>query len=194
MSTFVLATANPHKANEIRAVLSGLGLELLDRPTHVGEVVEDADSLEGNALLKAAALAQATGQPSIADDTGLFVEGLNGRPGVYSARYAGENATYEENVAKLLEELADVAVERRRAQFRTVVVVVYPHARPLVVEGVLDGVIGFEPRGEEGFGYDPVFIPDGGTRTLAQMSSVEKNAVSHRGRALRKLVEELAQR
>ena len=194
MSTFVLATANPHKANEIRAVLGGLGLELLDRPTHVGEVVEDADSLEGNALLKAAALAQATGQPSIADDTGLFVEGLNGRPGVYSARYAGENATYEENVAKLLEELADVAVERRRAQFRTVVVVVYPHARPLVVEGVLDGVIGFEPRGEEGFGYDPVFIPDGGTRTLAQMSSVEKNAVSHRGRALRKLVEELAQR
>lgn len=194
MSTFVLATANPHKADEIRAVLGGLGLELLDRPTHIGEVVEDADSLEGNALLKAAALAQATGQPSIADDTGLFVEGLNGRPGVYSARYAGENATYEENVAKLLEELADVAVERRRAQFRTVVVVAYPNAQPLVVEGVLDGVIGFEPRGEEGFGYDPVFIPDGGTRTLAQMSSVEKNAVSHRGRALRKLVEELAQR
>ena len=194
MSTFVLATANPHKVHEIRAVLSGLGLELLERPTYVGEVAEDADSLEGNALLKACALVQATGQPSIADDTGLFVEVLDGRPGVYSARYAGENATYEENVAKLLVELAGVDVEHRQAQFRTVVVVAYPNAHPVVVEGVLHGVIGFEPRGDEGFGYDPVFIPDGGTRTLAQMSSVEKNAVSHRGRALRKLVEELAQR
>ncbi|MBW4079584.1 MAG: RdgB/HAM1 family non-canonical purine NTP pyrophosphatase [Acidobacteria bacterium] len=195
MNTFVLATANPHKANEMRAVLEGLGIELLERPEHVADVEEDADTLEGNALLKARALVRATGRPAVADDTGLFVDALDGAPGVYSARYAGENATYADNVVKLLESLEGVSDPKRTARFRTVVVVAYPEGEPLVVEGSLNGAIADEPRGDQGFGYDPVFLPeDGGGRTLAEMSPEEKNAISHRGRALRKLAQTLAQR
>ena len=192
MTTFVLATANPHKTLEMRAVLSELGVELLARPEHVGDVEENDVTLEGNALLKARALVDATGLAAIADDTGLFVAALGGRPGVWSARYAGENATYDDNVEKLLEELADVDDERREASFRTVVAVAYPSGESLCVEGVLEGRITRERRGENGFGYDPVFEPrDGGGRTLAQFSSDEKNATSHRARALRALVEAL---
>ncbi|MHB1088293.1 MAG: RdgB/HAM1 family non-canonical purine NTP pyrophosphatase [Acidimicrobiales bacterium] len=195
MSTFVLATANEHKANEMRAVLDELGIELLERPDHVADVEEDADTLEGNALLKAQALVDATGQPAIADDTGLFVDALDGAPGVYSARYAGERATYADNVAKLLTSLDGVSEPRRTARFRTVVVVAYPEHAPLVVEGTLEGSIRDEPRGDQGFGYDPVFVPEGGGgRTLAEMTSAEKNAISHRARALRRLAEVLAQR
>ncbi|MHB1251149.1 MAG: RdgB/HAM1 family non-canonical purine NTP pyrophosphatase [Acidimicrobiales bacterium] len=195
MNTFVLATANPHKANEMRAVLEGLGIELLERPEHVADVEEDADTLEGNALLKARALVQATGRPAVADDTGLFVDALDGAPGVYSARYAGENATYADNVAKLLKSLEGVSDSKRTARFRTVVVVAYPEGEPLIVEGSLNGSIGDEPRGDQGFGYDPVFLPEGGGgRTLAEMSPEEKNATSHRGRALRRLAQTLAQR
>jgi len=192
VTTFVLATANPHKTLEMRAVLSELGVELLARPEHVGDVEENDVTLEGNALLKARALVDATGLAAIADDTGLFVAALGGRPGVWSARYAGENATYDDNVEKLLEELADVDDERREASFRTVVAVAYPSGESLCVEGVLEGRITRERRGENGFGYDPVFEPrDGGGRTLAQFSSDEKNATSHRARALRALVEAL---
>ena len=192
MTTFVLATANPHKTLEMRAVLSELGVELLARPEHVGDVEENDVTLEGNALLKARALVDATGLAAIADDTGLFVAALGGRPGVWSARYAGENATYDDNVEKLLEELADVDGDLREASFRTVVAVAYPSGESLCVEGVLEGRITRERRGENGFGYDPVFEPrDGGGRTLAQFSSDEKNATSHRARALRALVEAL---
>ena len=195
MSTFVLATANVHKAEEMRAVLGALGIELLERPAHVADVDEDADTLEGNALLKARALVAATGQPAVADDTGLFVEALGGRPGVYSARYAGQNATYADNVAKLLVELEGISDDQRVAQFRTVVVVAYPNREPLIVTGILEGCISTEPRGGQGFGYDPVFVPEGvDGRTLAQMSPDEKNAISHRGRALRTLAEVLVQR
>ena len=195
MSTFVLATANSHKADEMRAVLGGLGIELLERPAGVADVEEDADTLEGNALLKARALVEATGKPAVADDTGLFVTALGGRPGVYSARYAGEGATYADNVAKLLRELEGRSEAQRGAQFRTVVVVAYPDREPLVVDGVLEGFISAEGHGDRGFGYDPVFVPIGGDgRTLAQMSPDEKNAISHRGRALRKLANVLAQR
>lgn len=195
MNTFVLATANAHKANEMRAVLEGLGIELLERPAHVAEVQEDADTLEGNALLKARALVDATGQPAIADDTGLFVDALGGAPGVYSARYAGENATYADNVVKLLKSLEGVGEAERTARFRTVVVVAYPKGEPLIVEGSLGGSISDEPRGDQGFGYDPVFLPEGGGgRSLAEMSPEEKNAISHRGRALRTLAQALAQR
>jgi XTP/dITP diphosphohydrolase len=191
MSTLVLATANPHKTEEMAAVLSTLGIDVIARPGHIGEVEETEDTLEGNALLKAHALAEATGRSAIADDTGLFVDALGGRPGVLSARYAGETATYAQNVDKLLVEMA--ANDDRRAYFRTVIALVSPDGDELVVEGVLDGAITREPRGENGFGYDPVFAPDDAPgRTLAELSTSEKNDLSHRARALRALAEELA--
>ncbi len=157
MTTFVLATANPHKAQEMSAVLESLGVEVLSRPAHVGDVEETEDTLEANALLKARALARETGQVAIADDTGLFVEALGGRPGVWSARYAEEGATYEENVDKLLREMTTQA--NRRASFRTVIAVASPEGVEVTVEGELAGEITLEPRGTNGFGYDPVFPP-----------------------------------
>jgi XTP/dITP diphosphohydrolase len=194
MSRFVLATANLHKADEMRAVLGPLGVELIARPLDVPDVAETEDTLEGNAVLKARALTQATGLAAIADDTGLFVDALGDRPGVQSARYAGEAASYRDNVDKLLGELRE-APSPRRARFRTVIAVVYPNGDWFSAEGVLEGIITDRVRGEGGFGYDPVFEPLGaGGRTLAEMTSEEKNALSHRARALHALVEELASR
>ena len=193
MTTFVLATANPHKAEEMRAVLSPLGVDLLDRPENVADVDETGATLEENALLKARALVEVTGQAAIADDTGLFVDALDGRPGVRSARYAGEAASYDDNVTKLLNELEGVAVART-ARFITVIAVAFPDGTAFCVEGELDGVITHARAGDQGFGYDPVFVPnDAEGRTLAQLSPPEKNDLSHRGRALRALYVELAQ-
>ncbi|NNN08632.1 MAG: RdgB/HAM1 family non-canonical purine NTP pyrophosphatase [Acidimicrobiaceae bacterium] len=192
MTTFVLATANPHKTEEMRAVLGDLGIELLARPAHVAEVEENEVTLEGNALLKARALVMATGHAAIADDTGLFVDALGGRPGVFSARYAGPDATYDENVTKLLDEMSEVDDMDRTATFRTVVCVAYPSGESLCVQGTLPGRIGRERRGSNGFGYDPVFEPDDAEgRTLAQLTPDEKNADSHRSRALHALVDAL---
>ena len=192
MTTFVLATANAHKTEEMRAVLSDLGIELLPRPGDVPEVQENEVTLEGNALLKARALVAATGQPAIADDTGLFVDALDGRPGVSSARFAGENASYDDNVAKLLGELSGVPDGHRGASFRTVIAVAYPSGESLCVEGVLEGRITYERRGAHGFGYDPVFEPTHtGGRTLAELTPEEKNRNSHRSNALRALNEVL---
>ncbi|MFN2506406.1 MAG: RdgB/HAM1 family non-canonical purine NTP pyrophosphatase [Acidimicrobiales bacterium] len=186
----VLATANPDKAAEIGPLLPE-GVELLPRPSDLGEVEETEDTLEGNARLKAQAVAAATGEAAVAEDTGLEVDALGGRPGVFSARYAGESVTYADNVAKLLAELQ--GVDDRRARFRTVAVVLFPDGREVRAEGSVRGVIAGSPRGDAGFGYDPVFIPDGGDgRTFAEMSSEEKQAVSHRGRAFRALAAELA--
>ncbi len=194
----VLASANPDKVKEIVAVLSAsLPVELLPRPEGVPDVVEDADTLLGNARLKARALVAATGTAAVADDTGLEVEALAGAPGVYSARYAGEDASYADNVDKLLRELAALegAGGERRACFRTVALVAYPDGSEVWVEGVLPGRIAREGRGGNGFGYDPVFVPDGGDgRTFAEMLPAEKDAVSHRGRAFRALAAALAQR
>ena len=194
----VLASANPDKVKEIVAVLSAaLPVELLPRPEAVPEVVEDADTLVGNARLKARALAAATESAAVADDTGLEVEALAGAPGVYSARYAGESATYADNVTKLLRELAalDDGGGARRASFRTVALVAFPDGSEVWAEGVLSGAIAAEGRGTNGFGYDPVFVPDGGDgRTFAEMRPEEKDAVSHRGRAFRALAAELARR
>jgi XTP/dITP diphosphohydrolase len=193
MRQFVLATANLHKSEEIRAVLEPLGFTLLTRPLDVPDVDETGETLEANALLKARALVDATGLPAIADDTGLFVDALDGRPGVQSARYAGEHATYEENVAKLLAALDGVAASERTAQFRTVIVIAYPDGTDVCVDGVLDGVIAFARTGDQGFGYDPVFVPSvTGGRSLAELSAHEKNTLSHRGLALRALAEKLA--
>ncbi|MGD9793126.1 MAG: RdgB/HAM1 family non-canonical purine NTP pyrophosphatase [Acidimicrobiia bacterium] len=191
----VLATNNPDKAIEISAIL-GDGIELVPRPGHVPDVEETEDTLEGNALLKARALVEATGVASIADDTGLEVDALGGAPGVYSARYAGENVTYADNVNKLLSQLALHQGAPRTARFRTVAVAVFPSGEQIVAHGTVEGVIATEARGMRGFGYDPVFIADddGQGRTFAQMSAAEKNALSHRGRAFRALAEALAAR
>jgi len=194
VTTFVLATANAHKANEMRAVLADLDVTLLPRPVDVPDVDETEDTLEGNAGLKARALVEATGYPALADDTGLFVSALGGRPGVFSARYAGDEASYEDNVRKLLDELRDVPLERRGAEFRTVIVAEFPGEGPLVVLGTLKGTITVSPRGDRGFGYDPVFVPEEENRTLAEMSLEAKNAISHRGQALRALAVALAKR
>jgi XTP/dITP diphosphohydrolase len=181
----VLASANPHKADEIRAIV-GSRLELVPRPTEVAEVVEDADSFEGNARLKALALADATGLAALADDSGLEVDALGGAPGVFSARYAGEHATDADNVAKLLADLADRPLAAdRTARFRCVIVLHRPDGREVVTTGSVEGHIAAQARGEGGFGYDPVFVPDDGDgRTFAQMTAEEKHAISHRGRAL----------
>ncbi len=193
---FVLASANPDKVKEIVAVLSAsLAVELLPRPPGFPEVVEDADTLVGNARLKARALAAATGMAAVADDTGLEVDALDGAPGVFSARYAGEDATYADNVAKLVRELGALDGGARRAAFRTVALVAYPDGSEVWAEGVLPGSIATEPRGTNGFGYDPLFVPDGADgRTFAEMRPEEKDAVSHRGRAFRALAAELARR
>ena len=170
----VLASANPDKAAEIQEILAAAvpGLIVHPRPGEVPEVDEDAPDLLGNARLKALALMAATGQPSVADDTGLEVDALGGAPGVISARWAGERATYADNVGKLLAELAARPDAPRSARFRTVAVCRLPDGRELVAEGTCLGRVPVEAAGSAGFGYDPVFVPDDGDgRTFAQMSA-----------------------
>ena len=182
----VLATANPDKVIEIEKLLDNV--RLLPRPDNVPDVDETEDTLEGNARLKATALVEATGKPAVADDTGLEVDALDGRPGVYSARYAGENVTYADNVNKMVLELQDVETDSRTARFRTVALLRFPDGSELISEGTVDGVIAETPSPGGGFGYDPLFIPhEGDGRTFAQMDLKEKNAISHRGRAFRAL-------
>ena len=184
----VLATANPDKAREIIAALADLDLEIVPRPDDVAEVDETGTTLEENARLKAEALCAATGFPALADDTGLEVDALGGAPGVYSARYAGEHASYADNVNHLIAEMLKAKRNARTARFRTVLVVAWPDGRELVVDGTVEGVIAGEPSGSGGFGYDPVFVPaGGGGRTFAEMDLKQKQQLSHRGRALRAL-------
>jgi len=197
--TFVLASANRDKAAEIAAILGSVpGITLVPRPDDVPDVEETGETLEDNARLKAVALATATRMPAVADDTGLEVEALGGSPGVHSARFAGEGATYADNVAMLMSELDRVAAvtpETRRARFRSVAFVAWPDGSELWVEGEVTGVITPAPRGEGGFGYDPLFAPDGfGGRTFAEMTPDEKHSASHRGRAFRALAERLTER
>ncbi|HVA44067.1 MAG TPA: RdgB/HAM1 family non-canonical purine NTP pyrophosphatase [Acidimicrobiales bacterium] len=188
LARLVLATANPSKAAEIRAALSGVDLQA--RPASVPEVEETEATLEGNATLKARALRDATGEAALADDTGLEIVALGGAPGVYSARWAGPEATYADNVAKLLREMEGRA--DRRARFRSVLTIAYPDGSELSVEGTVEGLITTEARGGSGFGYDPVFAPEGGGgRTFAEMDMAEKNSISHRGRALAALADQL---
>ena len=181
----VVASKNPDKIREVEAVL-----ERTDHPWEIvrgldwPDVDETESTLEGNALLKARAVSEATGHAAIADDTGLEVDAIDGRPGVLSARFAGQDATYDQNVDRLLTELE--GIDQRSARFRTVIAFVVPGADPVVVEGVLEGSITQERRGERGFGYDPVFAV--GKLTYAEMSDDEKNEISHRARALRALV------
>jgi XTP/dITP diphosphohydrolase len=192
---FVLATANAEKAREIQEVVAstGLPIELLARPDEIPPVDEDRETLEDNARLKARSVRDATGEAAMADDTGLEVDALGGAPGVRSARFAGPHATDRDNVALLLERLRDVPLERRRARFVTVAVASFPDGRELAAIGTVEGTIASEPRGDGGFGYDPVFMADPGDgRTFAEMSPEEKHTCSHRGRAFRTLADGLA--
>jgi XTP/dITP diphosphohydrolase len=191
----VLASANPDKAAEIAAVLGAAvaDLDLAPRPATLPDVDETGTTLVENARLKAAAIAAATGEPAVADDTGLLVDALDGAPGVFSSRFAGEAATYADNVAKLLRELAGVAPDRRTARFETVALVRWPDGREVAATGAVEGVIAADARGDGGFGYDPVFVPaEGDGRTFAELAPEEKHALSHRGRAFRALAAELA--
>jgi XTP/dITP diphosphohydrolase len=191
---FVLATANPDKAREIIEVLRVVGDELrLDpRDPSLPEVEETGATLEENARLKAQAICDATGLPAIADDTGLEVDALDGAPGVRSARFAGEDATYADNVALLLERLQGVEPPGRTARFSTVAIARWPDGREVAAFGAVEGTIAAAPRGTGGFGYDPVFVPDEGDgRTFSELRPAEKHQVSHRGRAFRTLAEGL---
>ena len=186
---FVIATFNRDKAAELQAMLALPGVTLVpltDWPAATAPEETGATLLE-NARIKARAAAALTGLPAIADDTGLVVEALGGAPGVHAARYSGPDATYASNVAKLLRELADVPAEKRTARFRTVCVVAWPDGQELSADGSLAGAIAEAPRGTNGFGYDPVFVPKGETRTYAELTDAEKNAISHRARAARAL-------
>ncbi len=181
----VLATRNRHKVEELIALLGDLGITIhtLDEFPDAPDVIEDGDTCEANAVKKARAIAEFTGLPAVADDTGLEVDAIGGRPGVYAARYAGEDATYEDNCRKLLRELMGVPREQRTARFLTVAAVALPSDGVRTTQGILQGMIAEEASGTLGFGYDPVFlIPELG-KTLAQLSADQKNTVSHRAKA-----------
>lgn len=187
MKKLVFASNNAHKLSEIRAIL-GDRIEIIslsDLQCH-DEIPETADTLEGNALIKARYVWEHYGLYCFADDTGLEVEALGGAPGVYSARFAGEHASFEDNVSLLLERLSGVAAPRR-ARFRTVIALIDEYGTHFF-EGSVDGEITLERSGDHGFGYDPVFRPEGREETFAQLTEQEKNSMSHRGRAVQKLV------
>ncbi len=189
MKALVFATNNKHKLEEIRSIAGGKCqiMSLSEIDCH-DDIPETADTLEGNALLKARWVKERYGYDCFADDTGLEVEALDNRPGVYSARYAGEDCNSENNIDKLLGELAGVA--NRRARFRTVIALVTGEEEHLF-DGVIYGNISTERHGEGGFGYDKVFRPEGSERTFAEMAAEEKNAVSHRARATKQLIDYL---
>jgi XTP/dITP diphosphohydrolase len=185
----ILASNNQGKLREIRQLLAPHGLKVTTaaQAGFSEDVEETGDTFESNARLKACTVAQALGLPALADDSGLAVDALGGAPGVYSARYAGPGASDEERSAKLLRELSQVPLEKRAAAFVCVMVCCLPSGEALTAEGRLEGRIALQPAGNNGFGYDPVFeLPNRGC-TVAQLTAEEKNAISHRGRALQKL-------
>lgn len=181
----VLATRNQHKKQELVALLSGLDIAIrtLDDFPEAPEVVEDGDTCEANAMKKAVEIARYTGLPAVADDTGLEVDALNGRPGAFAARYAGEHATYEDNCRKLLQELHGVSPAQRGARFVTVAAIAFPGGKTMSAKGVLNGVIAESATGSHGFGYDPVFVLPEYGQTLGQLPPEVKNQISHRARA-----------
>lgn len=189
---FLIATHNLKKRDELQRILSPLGIHVLtadEASVDLTDVEETGTTFEENALLKARSGAKEGNMPCIADDSGLCVDALGGAPGVYSARYAGEHGNDAKNNAKLLDALSDVPTEKRTAQFVSCVACVFPDGRELTVQGEVKGIIGYQPKGENGFGYDPLFYV--GERSFAEFTSAEKDAVSHRGNALRGLAKEL---
>ncbi len=189
----ILATRNRGKIRELQALMKDFGIEVTSIADVQGapEVEEDADTFLENSLKKAREIARATGIMALADDSGLVVDALGGAPGVFSARYAGDNATDQENYLKLLEEMKDIPDEERTARFKCVMVLFHPSGQWISAEGSCEGVIARKPAGSEGFGYDPVFFVPKLSRCMAQISPEEKNAISHRGNALEKLREML---
>ena len=186
----IAATQNAHKLVEIRAITDHFGFELVSQ-AEAGladlDVEETGTTFEENSFIKADAICKATGEPAIADDSGLAVDILGGAPGVYSARFAGEHGNDAANRAKLLEELKDVPEGQRGAKFVCVITLVFPDGRKLVSRGECPGKIGFEEKGEHGFGYDSLFIPEGLDQTFAEVDAEVKNSMSHRARALANL-------
>jgi len=185
----VLATRNKKKIEEIGRITAGLPITILslDNFPDCPETIEDKDTFEGNAIKKAAEVCQCTGKPALADDSGLEVDALHGAPGVYSARYAGGGGNDVKNYEKLLSELGNVSDEKRGARFVCCMALAFPDGSIKTFFGYAEGCIGREPRGAQGFGYDPVFIPKGYKRTFAEMTGEEKDLLSHRGKALENL-------
>ena len=192
MLTVIAATQNKHKLTELRSIMEKFGMEVISQAeAGLGDidVEEDGDTFEANSFKKANEIMKLSGKIAVADDSGLAVDYLNGAPGVYSARYAGEHKSDLDNNNKLLEELS--GVENRRASFVSVVTMVYPDGKVLAARGECPGKIIHAPRGDGGFGYDPLFMPDGFEKTFAEITAEEKNTVSHRAKALEKLEEML---
>lgn len=194
----VIATGNAHKMEEIGAILKDFHLQIKSmKDVDLGglEIIEDGSTFEENALIKAKTVMEKTGYMSIADDSGLEVEYLDCQPGIYSARFAGEKATDQENNQKLLGLLKEVPLEGRRARFVCAIAVVMPTGENFTVRGEVYGVMGFEPKGKEGFGYDPLFMPRGyDGLSFGEIGLEEKNKISHRANALQKMKKELTMR
>ena len=191
--TFIIATGNRHKLEEIKRILAPLGVEVLSlaQAGVYAEVEETGTTFEQNAVLKALAVSRAADMPCIADDSGLQVDALDGAPGVYSARYAGEGATDDDRILKLLTELQGVKEQARTARFVCTVCCIFPDGRSFVVRGECEGSISFARSGQAGFGYDPVFIEKSTGKTFAELTDAEKDIVSHRGRALNAFADKL---
>lgn len=187
MKKILVATNNKHKIKEIKSVLTSvknISVLSLNDFGITADISEDGKTLEDNALLKAEHVFKLLNIPAISDDTGLFVDALYGEPGIYSARYAGENATYKDNCDKLLSALKNVTMNERKARFESVICFYKANSEYIFFKGVCHGRIIEEERGENGFGYDPVFVPDGSAKTFAELSDQEKNIISHRALAL----------
>ena len=197
MKTIIAASSNAHKIKEIQAILGKFGMQVIPR-NEAGvpdfEIEEDGETFEENSLKKASEIMKATGKTTIADDSGLMVDYLGGAPGVYSARFAGEECDDTKNNEKLLKLLKDVPDKNRGAKFVSVITLIFPDGNTIVARGECKGRIIEAPTGENGFGYDPLFVPEGCDRTFAQLSEDEKNAVSHRAKALEKLEKLLKER
>lgn len=193
MTRLLVASRNTGKLAELRRILVGAGVEVvgLDEVDPFPEAPETGATFEDNAVAKARDAVAATGLPTVADDSGLAVDALNGMPGVLSARWAGSRRGDEANLRLVLEQLADVPDERRTAAFVCAAALVLPDGVEIIVRGEWPGTLVREPRGDNGFGYDPIFVPEGGTRTSAELSAEEKDAVSHRGRAMQLLLPHL---
>lgn len=185
---FIVATHNPNKVLEFRRILEPLSVDVLS--ADLPEVEETGKTFAENAYLKALSASRATGKPAVADDSGLAVDALDGAPGIYSARYAGEGASSEQRIAKLLDALRNVPKEKRTAKFVCAICCIFPNGDLLTAQGECSGSIAFAPRGTDGFGYDPVFLT--GEKTFAELRVDEKDKISHRGKALRLFAEQLA--